>query len=118
MKPDIITKNGENYAVIPYHFYQQLIEDAEMLADIKAYDLAKNKNEESFPSDIVYRLILEEENPIKVYREYRNYSLEELAKRVNISPELLQNIEENINLASDSQLTKISEILNIEKLLC
>lgn len=43
-----------------------------------------------------------------------NYTVEKLAKRVNISPELLKNIEENINLASDSQLTKISEVLNME----
>lgn len=47
---------------------------------------------------MVYPFILEEENPIKVYYEYRNYSLEELAKKVKISPELLQNIEKNINL--------------------
>lgn len=47
---------------------------------------------------MVYRLILEEENLIKVYYEYRNYSLEKLAKKVKISPELLQNIKEKINL--------------------
>ena len=38
MTTEIINKNGKSYAVIPYETYQQLIEDAEILADIKAYD--------------------------------------------------------------------------------
>lgn len=46
---EIINKNGKDYAGIPYDFYQQLIEDTQMLADIKIFDQAKNKSEESFP---------------------------------------------------------------------
>ncbi|MBL1211500.1 hypothetical protein, partial [Geminocystis sp. GBBB08] len=62
MTTEIIKKNGQDYAVIPYDFYQQLIEDAEMLANIKTFDQAKDKSEESFPSDIVNRIFVEGEN--------------------------------------------------------
>jgi len=114
MTPDIITKNGESYAVIPYNFYQQLIEDAEMLADIKAFDEAMSKKEETFPSDLVYRLVLEEENPVKIFREYRNLSLEDLAKNAHISLESLTLIEDNINHASVDDLKNIALALNID----
>ncbi len=53
MNTEIINKNGKNYAVIPYEIYQQLIEDAESLADIQAYDEVKERKEENFPSYIV-----------------------------------------------------------------
>ena len=38
MKCEIIQKEGQPHAVIPYEVYQQLLEDSEMLADLKAYD--------------------------------------------------------------------------------
>lgn len=114
MTPEIITKKGKNYAVIPYEFYQQLIEDAEMLSDIQAYDLSKSEAEESFPSCLVYRIILDKENPIKVYREYRNLTQTELAEKTNISLDLLANIEANIDLASYQDKKAIAKILNID----
>ena len=50
----------------------EFIEDTENLADIKAYDKVKGKKEKIFPSYIVDKIFIKEENPIKVYREYRN----------------------------------------------
>ena len=38
--------------------------------DIVAYDVAKKRNEESFPLGVVDRLI-GGENPLKAFREYR-----------------------------------------------
>jgi hypothetical protein len=114
MTTEIINKNGKNYAVIPYDFYQQLVEDAEMLADIKAYDIAKNKSEESFPSDIVNRIFLEGENPIKVYREYRGFSLLELSEKTQIDIQRLTEIEQNISTANKKNIETIANILNID----
>jgi DNA-binding XRE family transcriptional regulator len=114
MTTEITNKNGKDYAVIPYELYQQLIEDAETLSDIKAYDLIKNKSEESFPAYVVDRIYLQQQNPIKVYREYRNLSQSELAKKVNITLEYLQQIENDINVASQQNLEVIAQVLNID----
>lgn len=99
---------------IPNDFYKKLTEDAEMLADIKAYDIAKNKSEKSFPSDIVDRILLEGENPIKVYRGYRGFSLLELSEKIQIDIQELEEIEDNISIATQKKLETIAESLNID----
>ena len=62
--------------------YEQLLEDSEMLADIKAYDEAKARNEEFFPATVVQRITIDGENPLKVWREYRGLTQEQLATAV------------------------------------
>jgi hypothetical protein len=104
---EIINKNGKNYAVIPYEFYQQLIDDAEMLADIQEYDLSKKQSEETFPADIVNRIFILGENHITVYREYRNLTLVELAEKTAIDIDKLEKIENNIHIASQENLDMI-----------
>jgi hypothetical protein len=63
--------------------YLELIEKSEMLQDIQDYDKAKlaleRGEEELIPSEIVYS-ILDGDNPIKVWREYRNLSQQNLAQ--------------------------------------
>ena len=94
--------------------YQQLIKDTEILSDIQAYDAVKKQEEETFPKDIVDRIFIKEENPIKVYREYRNLNQLELANKANINIETLQEIENNINIASQEYLESIVKVLNID----
>ena len=77
-KPQIIeTPGGERLAVIPLAEYERLREAAEMLEDVAAYDGAKRRlaagTEELIPHEIAVRLI-EGENPIPVWREYRGLS--------------------------------------------
>ena len=114
MTTEIINKNGKNYAVIPYEIYQQLVENAEVLADIKAYDKVKEKKEEIFPNYIVDRIFIQEENPIKVYREYRNLTQLKLANIANLSINKIQAIEEDISLANQEELEVIVNVLNID----
>ena len=46
MRVETITRKGKEFAVIPVAVLQKLMEDAEMLADVKAYDAAKARLEE------------------------------------------------------------------------
>ena len=39
--PTDASRGGKNFAVIPMATLRKLIDDAEMLADVKAYDAAK-----------------------------------------------------------------------------
>ena len=71
----LIERDGKpEWAVLPYEEYLKLLEQAEMLEDIPDYDLAKAELErgedELIPSEVVYA-ILDGENPIKVWRDYR-----------------------------------------------
>lgn len=114
MTVEIIKRNGEDYVVIPYNFYQKLREDAEMLSDIQAYDWAKKNCQETFPAEVAYAIALEGKNPVKIYREYRQFTIEELADKINLSPQSLQGIEQDINLATDENLKAIANILQID----
>ena len=115
MTPEIIQKDGIPHAVIPYDVYEQLVEDSEMLSDIKAYDQAKAREEESFPSETIYRMVLEGENPLKVWREYRGLTQEQLAEAVGgISRAYISEIESGKKPGSLKVLKAIAQALNVD----
>jgi hypothetical protein len=88
--------NTPEWAVVPYKTYRELIEKAEMLQDIQDYDHAKasleSGAEELIPSELVYA-ILDGENPLKVWREYRRILQQELARMAEISVPYLSQLE-------------------------
>ena len=96
MNVQIIEKDGQpEWAVIPYAHYRRLSEDAEMLADVQAYDLAKAliaNGEELIPSRVTFA-ILEGANPLTVWRKYRGLSQKQLAELTGISSAYLSQIE-------------------------
>ena len=93
----IIAKDGEpEWAILPFEIYQQLVEDAEMLQDILDYDSIRGAierdEEELIPSEVTYA-ILDGENPVKVWREYRQLTQGQLAQAAGISTPYLSQIE-------------------------
>lgn len=115
MKYEIIQKEGNSYAVIPMETYQQLLEDSEMLADIKAYNQAKTRQEEFFPLDIVERISINEEHPLKVWREYRHFTQQQLAEEVgDISKVDISDIESGKKTVSKEIFEAIATILNVD----
>ncbi|MEI6270437.1 MAG: hypothetical protein WCP01_16295 [Methylococcaceae bacterium] len=74
MNVQFIEQNGtRQYAIVPVDTYALLLEKAEMLDDIKAYDEAMAGDDELVPGAVVIRLIAGE-NKIKVWREHRGIS--------------------------------------------
>ena len=61
MSVQLILKEGQpEYAFIPYETYMRLVEDAEMLTDIRDYDTARQsvaEGEELVPAEVVYALL-------------------------------------------------------------
>ncbi|MBX2997883.1 MAG: helix-turn-helix transcriptional regulator [Caldilineaceae bacterium] len=114
MKVQIIEKNGQiEWAVIPYAEYQRLLEASEMLADIQAYDLAKaeiDAGEELIPSTVVYRL-LDGENPIRVWREHRGLTQQQVADQAGISKPYLSQLESGKRQGRIDMLQKIAQVL-------
>ncbi len=113
----LIERDGKpEWAVLPYEDYLKLLEEAEMLEDIRDYDAAKAELErgedELIPSEIVYA-ILDGENPIKVWREYRGLTQQQLADAAGISKPYLSQIETGKRAGSVEILSAIAKALNV-----
>lgn len=117
MTVQLIRSDGEpEWAVVPYKTYLQLVEKAEMLQDVQDYDSVKNAldqgKDELIPGDIVYA-ILDGENPIKTWREYRGMSQHALAGMAGISIPYLSQLETNKRKGSLEVFTAISKALKV-----
>jgi len=116
MKVQIINKDGKpEWAVLPYETYQQMIEDSEMLQDIRDYDEAKKaieEGEELVPSEVVYA-ILDGKNPIRVWREYRGLTRQQLAGAAGISVPYISQIESGKRKGSTGVLSAIARALDL-----
>lgn len=113
-----IIKQGDKpeWAVVPYETYLQLVEKAEMLQDIQDYDSAKvamaRGDDALVPAEVIYA-ILDGENPIKVWREYRGLSQQETAEKVGISVPYLSQLETNKRTGSVDVLTALANVLQV-----
>ena len=113
-----VIKRGDKpeWAVVPYDTYLQLVEKAEMLQDIQDYDSAKaaleRGDDELIPGEVVYA-VLDGANPIKVWREYRGMSQQELAGRIGISVPYLSQLETNKRKGSLEVMSAIAKALNV-----
>jgi DNA-binding XRE family transcriptional regulator len=113
-----VIKQGDKpeWAIIPYETYLQLVEKADMLLDIQDYDSAKaaleRGDDELVPSEVVYT-ILDGENAIKVWREFREMSQRELAEKAGISVPYLSQLETNKRTGSLEVLSSVAKALNV-----
>ncbi len=116
MRIETITRKGKEFAVIPVADLQKLMEDAEMLADVKAYDAAKARLEavedELIPLEITERR-LRGEPALRIWREYRHLTQEQLAKKSKVSRALIAAIETNRKAGSISTLKKLGAALDV-----
>lgn len=117
MTVQLIERNGKpEWAVLPYEDYLQLVEQAEMLQDIQEYDRAKAELEsgkqELIPSEVVFALI-DGENPVRVWREYRQLTQQQLAEKVGISVPFLSQIEGGKRRASTKVMSALANILRV-----
>jgi DNA-binding XRE family transcriptional regulator len=71
------------------------------------------EGEGAFPEEVIAR-ILAGEHPVKVFRQYRRISQEQLARRVGISFEYIRKIESGKCNATRTILSNIANILRVE----
>ena len=117
MSVQIIEKNGKpEWAVLPYEEYQRLVAEAEMLQDIRDYDEVKlaiaNGEEELIPSEVTYAL-LDGENPIRVWREYRGLTQQQVADTAGISKPYLSQLETGQRKGTPEVLAAVARALNV-----
>ena len=116
MNIQVIEKDGKpEWAVIPYGEYEQLVKEAEMLQDVRAYDESKKAiaaGEELVPSEVTYA-ILDGGNPVRVWREYRGLTQQQLAEAAGISVPYLSQIELGKRQGSAEVLVAIAKGLGL-----
>jgi DNA-binding XRE family transcriptional regulator len=95
---------------------QKLMEDAEMLADVKAYDAAKARlddgSDELIPLEITERR-LKGEPALRIWREHRKLTQEQLAKKAKVSRALIAAIETKRKTGSVGTWKKLGAALDV-----
>ena len=86
---------------------RELVEDREAAAAF-----TRTRDQESVPDDVVGRL-LDGENPIRVWRQYRGISLRSLAEQAGTSPSALSDIETGKTEGRLSVLQRIAAVLDL-----
>jgi len=116
MRVETITRKGREFAVVPVEELRKLREDAEMLADVKAYDAVKarlqNGEDELIPLEITERR-LSGEVALRIWREYRKLTQEKLAKKAKVSRALIAAIETGRKSGSVSTLKRLGGALGV-----
>jgi len=117
MRIEKITRNGRDFAVLPMDVLKKLMDDAEMLADVKAYDAAKARikrgEEELVPLEIDERR-LAGESTVKIWREYRELTQEGLAKASKVSRSMIAAIEAKHKQGGIATLKKLAASLKVD----
>ncbi|MDP1701239.1 MAG: helix-turn-helix transcriptional regulator [Aestuariivirga sp.] len=117
MRIEKITRGGKEFAVLPMDELKRLMDDAEMLADVKAYDAAKLRlargEDEVIPLDITERR-LAGESPVKIWRGYRGLTQESLAKKSKVSRPMIAAIEAGHKTGGIDTLKKLAVALRVD----
>ena len=95
MSVQILEIAGRKMAVLPIEDYDRLVEIAEDREDIAAAaDAERRRNEgmEYLPASMVNR-ILDGENALRVWREYRGMTIAELAEKSGYGYSMISKIE-------------------------
>lgn len=117
MRIEKVTRHGEEFAILPMVELKKLMDDAEMLADVKAYDAAKARIErgedELIPLEIVERR-LAGESALRIWREYRGLTQEDLAKASHVSRPMIAAIEARHKKGGIETLKKLAGALKVD----
>jgi len=117
MRIEKITRHGKQLGILPMDELKRLLDDAEMLADVRAFDAAKARLErgedEPIPLEITERRIAGE-SAVKIWREHRGLTQEGLAKASKVSRSMIAAIEAKHKTGAVATLKKLAVALKID----
>tara|TARA_R110002074_G_C12504578_1_gene662901 strand:- start:69 stop:449 length:381 start_codon:yes stop_codon:yes gene_type:complete len=119
MSAQIIERGGKpEYAVLPYDEYLKLLELAESVRDAEDAREAMRElvsgEDEAIPAKIAGRLIAGDEHPLKVWREYREFTQEALGNVAGIGKSYISQIEAGRKAGSAKVLKALAEALHVD----
>lgn len=113
----IETPGGEDMVILPRKEYEQLCEAVEDADGVRAYDAARRRlsegEDEIIPGEFADR-ILDGENPVRIWREYRGLSIKALAEKAEISAAYLSQIESGVREGSVRTMKALAMALNLD----
>jgi len=109
----IIEQRGKRFVLVPERTYDRMREELEDLDDIRAFDRAKAKPKDFIPGEIVTRRV-DGENPVRIWREYRKLTQQQLADKAGISKPYLSQLETGARRASVSVIKRLAAALEAD----
>jgi DNA-binding XRE family transcriptional regulator len=113
MKLDRIERDGTCYVLVPEDEFQRLRDALDDLDDLRAYDRAREAPHEFLPAAVANRLI-DGESPLRVYREHRGLTQEQLAARAGIVKPFLSQLETGARKPSVATVKALAEALMVD----
>lgn len=117
MKAQIIEKDGHpEFAVISYEDYQhflELLEDERDARAVAEFHESYIAGKEFMIPDEIMRRELAGESPVKLWREQRNLTQQQLAQRVGISKPYLSQIESGKRQGTMETISAIARALEV-----
>jgi DNA-binding XRE family transcriptional regulator len=110
---EIVERAGQRFVLVPEKTYERMIEDLDDLDDIRAYDRAVAKPLTFVPSALVDR-ILAGESPIRVWREHRGLTQQQLADKAGLSKPYVSQIESKARVPSLDAMKRIATALGTD----
>jgi hypothetical protein len=112
-KPIAMTKETVTLSRKAFDALVEALEDAEDHASVRA-SLARAKEgiDDAIPAEL-FRRILVGEHPVKVWREYRGFGLNALAKEAKLSASYLSEIETRRKPGSVAAMRSLAKALKI-----
>jgi DNA-binding XRE family transcriptional regulator len=113
----ITTSAGDRMVVIPEDEYNRLLEAAEDAADREAVrefrDRLERGEEELLPAEMVKRILVEGDNPVRVWREHRKMTAKALAEKARVAQSYISQIESGKRDGTVETMRKIAAALGI-----
>lgn len=112
MKPQIIELDGAPaFAVVPIAEWRALLERLQDLQDVA--DAKAARDEEQLPLEFVQRLVAGE-SPLRLWREHRGLTLQQLADRAGCTRQMLSMVENGRSRPSVQLLGKLAAALGCD----
>ena len=113
MSLERITVEGKTFVLVPDQMYNKMLSDIEDKEDLLILNNEIKNPTQTIPGDVFHKIILNNENPIKVYREYRGFTQAYLAELSCVSEAYISQLESNKRTGTTKILKNIAKALDV-----
>lgn len=111
----IISQSGDKMVIMPFEVYEQLIDENSDISDaLEIRRRIASGEEEAIPDHVVYRLINGPDTKLKVWREYRGFTIRKLAEAAGCSSAYVSEIESGKKSGSVRIMKAIALALRVD----
>jgi len=114
-EPVILEHDGKPaYVVVRYERWRDLLAQVEEMDEVRAYDRAKARTDQETVPIALADAILAGQSPIRVWREHRGLTQEQLADAAGIRRAYVAQLETGRRRGSTAVLARIAGALRVE----